>query len=330
MLADFPVKRPIVSMVISILIVIMGIVADITPPVVQVTTSYPGASAQVVADTVASPIEQQVNGVPGMIYMESTSASDGSYTLNVTFEVGTNIDVASVLVQNRVSIALTKLPEEVRRQGVTTNKVSSSIVMVFGLRPADEGARAKYSDLYLSNYLLINVNDRIKRITGVGDTLIRPSKDYGMRIWIDPDQLKARSLTAVDVVRSLQEQNVQVAAGVIGQPPAPAGLGFQYSVTTLGRLEHPEQFADVIVRADGNRVVRLRDVARVELGARAYDTLGRIDGVPSALMVVYQSPDDSSFGLVALIALMIPSALSWPTFFAQNQCPRKPVALVSS
>jgi HAE1 family hydrophobic/amphiphilic exporter-1 len=304
MFSEFFVRRPIVACVISILILILGGVAyrtlpvaqypQIAPPVIRVTTVFPGASAQVIADTVAAPIEQQVNGVDKMLYMESTSANDGSYTLNVTFEVGTDIDIASVLVQNRVAIALAKLPDDVRRQGVTTNKVSSSIVTVFGLRPSDEQARASYSDLFLANYLLINVNDRIKRITGVGDTLIRPSKDYGMRIWLDPDRLKARSLTSVDVVRALQEQNVQVAAGVIGQPPAPAGLGFQYSVTTLGRLEHPEQFADVIVRADGNRVVRLRDVARVELGAKAYDTLGRIDGVPSALVVVYLSPDGNS------------------------------------
>ena len=311
MFSEFFIRRPIVACVLSILIVLMGAVAwrtlpvaqypPIAPPVVRVTTVFPGASAQVIADTVAAPIEQQVNGVDRMLYMESTSASDGSYTLNVTFEVGTDIDIASVLVQNRVAIALPKLPEDVRRQGVTTNKVSTSVVSVLGLTPKDAAARASYSDVYLANYLLINVNDRIKRIPGVGDTLIRPTKEYGMRIWLDPDRLKARGLTAVDVVRALQEQNVQVAAGVIGQPPAPQGLAFQYTVTTLGRLEHPEEFENVIVRADGNRVVRLRDVARVELGARAYDTLGRIDGVPSALVVVYQSPDGNSVQVAAAL-----------------------------
>src|SRR5262245_14746479 len=181
MFSQFFIRRPIVACVISILIVILGGVAyrtlpvaqypPIAPPVIRVTTIYPGASAQVIADTVAAPIEQQVNGVDRMIYMESTSAVDGSYTLNVTFEVGTNIDIASVLVQNRVAIALSKLPEDVRRQGVTTNKVSTSVVSVLGLTPVDEAARASFSDLYLANWLLINVNDRVKRIPGVGDTL---------------------------------------------------------------------------------------------------------------------------------------------------------------
>src|SRR5258708_3900418 len=165
----------------------------------QISSSSACASAQVVADTVAAPLEQQVNGVDGMIYMESPSASDGSYVLNVSFEVGTNVDIASVLVQNRVSIALAQLPEEVRRQGVTTNKVSSSIISVLALTPKDPAKTADFTDLYLANYLLIGVNDQVKRIPGVGDTLIRPGKNYGMRIWLDPDKLKARSLTTVDV-----------------------------------------------------------------------------------------------------------------------------------
>ncbi len=297
MFSLFFIRRPIVACVIAILIVLAGGVAfptlsveqypPIAPPIIRVTTSYPGASAQVVADTVAAPIEQQVNGVDRMIYLESTSASDGSYTLNVSFEVGTDVDIASVLVQNRVSVALPQLPEEVRRQGVVTNKVSTSIVSVIALTPRDPGRTAEFTDLYLANYLVIRVNDEVKRIRGVGDTLIRPGKDYGMRVWLDPDKLRARGLTAVDVNNALREQNVQVAAGVIGQPPTPSGQGFQYSVTTLGRLETPEQFGDIIVRADGNRIVRVQDVARVELGARSYDTLGRVDGVPSALMVVY-------------------------------------------
>ncbi|MDB5293195.1 MAG: multidrug efflux transporter permease subunit [Phycisphaerales bacterium] len=306
MFSLFFIRRPIVACVLAILIILMGAVAfptlpvaqypQISPPVVRVTTTYPGASAQVVADTVASVIEQQVNGVQGMIYMESTSASDSSYTLNVTFEVGTDIDIAATLVQNRVAIALSQLPDVVRRQGVTTEKVSSSIVSLFALTPKDPKRTAEFSDLYLANYLTISVNDQVKRIAGVGDTVIRPDKDYGMRIWLDPDKLKARGFTTVEVENALREQNVQVTAGVIGQPPAPRGVeqGFQYTVATLGRLQTPEQFENIIVRADGNRVVYLKDVARVELGGKAYDTLGRIDGVPSALMVVYQSPDGNS------------------------------------
>jgi len=304
MLAEFPVRRPIVSMVIAILIVIMGLVAyptlpvaqypDITPPVVQVTTTYPGASAQVVADTVASPIEQEVNGVPGMIYMESTSASDGSYTLKVTFELGTNIDIASVLVQNRVNIALPKLPDEVKRQGVTTDRVSSNIITVFALAPGDEDSAAKYDDLFITNYLTINLLDETSRITGVGDAKIFPAKDYGIRLWLDPDKLKARDLTTMDVINALREQNVQVAAGAIGQPPAPKGQAFQYNVSTLGRLNSVEQFEDIIVRAEENRIIRVKDVARVELGGKSYDLLARYKGVPAAAMVVYQAPGGNS------------------------------------
>jgi len=304
MLSLFFIRRPIVACVIAILIMIAGGVAfpllpiaqypEIAPPIIRVTTSYPGASASVVADTVAAPIEQQINGVDGMIYMESTSASDGSYTLNVSFEVGTDVNIASVLVQNRVAVALSQLPDEVRRQGVTTDKVSTSIVSVVGLAPLDPEKTPEYSDLFLANYLRINVNDRIKRIPGVGDTLIRPGKDYGMRIWLDPDKLKVRSLSTADVLAALREQNVQVAAGVIGQPPVAEDQGYQYSVTTLGRLDDPSQFESIVVRTDGNRVIYLRDIARIELGARSYDTLGRVSGVPAALMVIYQTPTGNS------------------------------------
>ncbi|MCG3125108.1 MAG: Efflux pump membrane transporter BepG [Phycisphaerales bacterium] len=300
MLAEFPVRRPIVAMVVSILIVIMGVVSyptlpiaqypDITPPVIQVTTNYPGASAQVVADTVASPIEQQVNGVPGMIYMESTSASDGSYTLKVTFELGTDINIASVLVQNRVSIATPKLPDEVKRQGVTTDRVSSNVITVFSLAPKDDQAARKYDDLFIANYLTINVFDEIKRIPGVGDAKIFPAKDYGIRLWLDPDRLKSRGLTTMDVINALREQNVQVAAGSIGQPPVPTGQAYQYNVSTLGRLSDVAQFENVIVRADGNRILRVKDVARVELGGKSYDLLARYMGTPAAAMVVYQAP----------------------------------------
>jgi HAE1 family hydrophobic/amphiphilic exporter-1 len=334
--SQFFIRRPIVACVIAILIVIAGGVSfptlpvaqypEIAPPIVRVTSVYPGASAQVVADTVAAPIEQQINGVDRMIYMESTSASDGSYTLNVSFEVGTNIDIASVLVQNRVAIAQSQLPDEVRRQGVTINKVSTSIVSVLALTPIDPEKTPEYTDLYLANYLLISVNDEVKRIAGVGDTLIRPGKDYGMRIWLDPDKLRARSLTTVDVLSALREQNVQVAAGIIGQPPVPESQGFQYTITTLGRLLTPEQFENIIVRADGNRIVRVKDIARVELGAKSYDTLGRVDGVPSALMVVYQSPGGNSVevaanlrNLLARLTKELPKGLEFRTIYDTSE-----------
>jgi len=315
MFAAFFIRRPIVATVLSILIVLMGVVAyptmpvaqypDITPPVIQVTTTFPGASAQVVADTVGSPIEQEVNGVPGMIYMESTSASDGSYTLKVTFELGTNIDIASVLVQNRVSIALPKLPEDVKRNGVTTDKVSANVITVFSLAPVDEKAAAQYDDLYLANYMTINLLDEIKRISGVGDATVFPAKDYGIRIWLDPENLKARSLTTMDVINALREQNVQVAAGAIGQPPVPSGQAYQYNVTTLGRLTDVDQFEDVIVRAEGNRVTRIKDVARVELGGKSYDLLARFKGTPASAMVVYQAPGGNAVQVAGDIAALL-------------------------
>ncbi len=332
MLAEFPVRRPIVSMVISILIVIMGLVAypmlpvaqypDITPPVVQVTTTYPGASAQVVSDTVASPIEQEVNGVPGMIYMESTSASDGSYTLKITFELGTNIDIASVLVQNRVNIALPKLPDEVKRQGVTTDKVSSNIITIFSLAPKDAEAAKKYDDLFTANYLTINVVDEVNRITGVGDSKVFPAKDYGIRLWLDPERLRSRNLTTMDVINALKEQNVQVAAGAIGQPPAPTGQAFQYNVSTLGRLSSVEQFENVIVRADGNRILRVKDVARVELGGKSYDLLARYKGIPASAMVVYQAPGGNAVQVAKSVQALLetktaslPDGLSFETVY---------------
>jgi HAE1 family hydrophobic/amphiphilic exporter-1 len=301
MLSLFFIRRPVVALVISILIVLMGVIAyptlpvaqypDITPPVIQVTASYPGASAQVIADAVAAPIEQEVNGVENAIYFESTSASDGSYTLDITFELGTDIDIASVLVQNRVNVALPKLPEEVSRQGVTTKKVSSNLVNVIALSGIEgNAAGAAYDDVFLSNYLLINLNDEVKRIRGVGDTMVFPAKNYGMRIWLDPEKLKARSLTTVDVINALREQNVQVAAGTVGAPPTDTPQAFQLNVTTLGRLSTVDQFENVIVRADEGRILRVKDVARVELGGKSYDILGRNRGRPAAILIVYQAP----------------------------------------
>jgi len=294
------IRRPIVAMVISILITIMGLIAypalplaqypDITPPVIQVTANYPGANAQVIADAVAAPIEQEVNGVENAIYMESTSSSDGSYTLKVTFELGIDIDIASVLVQNRVNVALPKLPEEVRRQGVTTKKVSSNLVNVIALAPKEGVDLTKYDDVFLSNYLLINLNDEVRRVKGVGDTRVFPTKDYSMRVWLDPYKLRARSLTTVDVINALREQNVQVAAGTIGSPPLKTPVAYQFNVTTLGRLHTVEQFENVIVRAEEGRILRVKDVARVELGGKNYDILGRNKGRPAAVFIVYQSP----------------------------------------
>ena len=274
MLARFFIDRPVLAWVISLVIVLLGAIAaaflpiaeypEITPPTVQVTASYPGANAQVVADTVAAPIEQQVIGVEGMLYMSSQSNNDGSYTLDVTFELGTDVNMAQVLVQNRVAIAEPTLPEVVRAIGVTVKKRSPDILLVVNLYSEDnpETGRPYYDQLYLSNYATIQLKDALARVEGVGDVLIFGQQDYSMRVWLDPDKLQSRNLTAGDVIRVLREQNVQVAAGQIGQPPVPQGQDFQYTLSTLGRLVEAEQFADIILKTgtDGE-VTYLKDVS---------------------------------------------------------------------
>ena len=266
---------------------------EITPPTVRVTANYPGANAQVVADTVAAPIEQQVVGVEGMLYMSSQSNNDGSYTLDVTFELGTNVNMAQVLVQNRVAIAEPTLPDVVRTIGVATKKRSPDILLGISLYSEDnpETGQPYYDALYLSNYATIQVKDAIARVEGVGDVAILGQQDYSMRVWLDPDKLQSRNLTVGDVIRVLREQNVQVAAGQIGQPPVPKGQDFQYTMSTLGRLVEAEQFADIILKtgSDGE-VTYLKDVSRTELGARSQDTLSRLDGRPSPGVGVFLLP----------------------------------------
>jgi HAE1 family hydrophobic/amphiphilic exporter-1 len=292
----FFIDRPIFANVIAIVTIIFGLVTvtelpveqypQIVPPTVQVATVYPGANAQVVADTVAAPIEQQVNGVERMLYMSSVSAADGSYALTVTFEVGTDLDIAQVLVQNRVATAEPLLPEEVQRQGVTTKKQSTDIIQFVVLTSPD----GRYDDLYLSNYATLRVRDVLARVSGVGDATVFGAAQYSMRVWLDPQKLKARSLTAADVVAAIREQNVQVAAGQLGQPPAPDTQDFQLTVNTLGRLHDVDQFQDIVVKTEGTRVTRLRDVARVELGGQVYDVFFQRDGKPAAGIAVFQLP----------------------------------------
>lgn len=303
MLSKFFIQRPIFACVISILIVILGVVSyfrlpvdqypDLAPPIVRVATGYPGASAQVIADTVAAAIEQEVNGVEGMIYMSSVSAN-GTYALDISFAAGTNVDIAAVLVQNRVNVALTRLPDEVRRQGVTTAKQSTAIVgvvAIFANPDAPAQDRAAVDDLFLSNYMSLNVKDEVLRIKGVGGYTIFPGKDYGMRVWLDMDKLRARGLTVSDVNAAIREQNVQVAAGVIGRQPVPEGQVYELAVNTLGRLTEPEQFAKIVLKREpGDRVVRVEDVARVELGSRSYTNYAGYNGRPAAIMPVYQLP----------------------------------------
>jgi len=299
MFSKFFIERPIFANVIAILTIILGVVAllrlpvaqypDITPPTVQVTTLYPGASASIIANTIALPIEQQVNGVEGMLYMQSFSSGDGTYNLIVTFEVGTDMDFAQVLVQNRVAIAMPSLPPEVQKQGVVTQKVSTDILLVINLLSPDQS----YDSLFLSNYATINLVDTLARLKGVGQVKVFGIGQYGMRVWLNPDSLMAYNLTADDVVKAIQDQNIQVPAGQIGMPPAPRDQNFQYTINVLGRLETIEQFENIIVKMEpsqGGRILRVKDIGRVELGAQTYSQFCKQDGKASAGIAIYQLP----------------------------------------
>src|SRR5262245_13255617 len=307
MFARFFIDRPVLAWVISIIIVLLGAIAagfmpiaeypDITPPTVRVTASYPGASAQVVADTVAAPIEQQVVGVERMLYMSSQSNNDGTYSLDVTFEIGTDVNMAQVLVQNRVAIAEPVLPDVVKQIGVTVKKRSPDILLGISLVSEDnpETGRPYYDALYLSNYATIQLKDALARVEGVAEVALFGQPDYSMRVWLDPDKLQSRNLTAGDVVKVLREQNVQVAAGQVGQPPVPKGQDFQYTLSTLGRLIEAEQFADIVLKtgSDGE-VTYLKDVSRTELGARSQDTIARVDGKPAAGLGIFLLPGSNA------------------------------------
>ncbi|AGF79081.1 hydrophobe/amphiphile efflux-1 (HAE1) family transporter [Desulfocapsa sulfexigens DSM 10523] len=308
-MSRFFINRPIFASVIALIIVLAGGVTltglpiaqypELAPPTVQVSTAYPGANAQVIADTVAAPIEQQVNGVEGMIYMSSTSTNSGTYNLTVSFETGTDADMAAVLVQNRVAIAMAALPQEVKNIGVTTKKRSNSIVLMVTLTSPNK----TYDKYYLSNYISLRLKDEISRIAGVGDVAAFGAGDYSMRIWLDPDLLRSRDLTTSDVTAALREQNVQVAAGQIGAPPAPSGQAFQYTVNTLGRLNSPEEFGDIIVKqGSGGKLTRIKDIARVEMQSKEYNYDTRLNGDENALMMIYQLPGANAIALKEQIA----------------------------
>jgi hydrophobe/amphiphile efflux-1 (HAE1) family protein len=299
--SHFFIRRPVFAAVLSIVTVLVGMIAmfqlpiaqypEIAPPTVVVRAVYPGANPKVLAETVATPIEQEVNGVEDMLYMSSTSTSDGVMNLTITFKLGTDLNIAQVLVQNRVAIALPKLPEEVRRLGVTTTKKSTDLTMVAHLISPD-GSR---DELYLGNYAFLQVKDQLARIPGVGDVTSLGSRDYSMRIWLDPEKLAARNMTAGDVVRAIREQNLQVAAGTIGQPPVPSGQDFQLTISTQGRLLDEQQFAEIIIKQGSQgQVTRVRDVARVELAARDYSISSRLSGQPAAALVIWQLPGSNA------------------------------------
>ena len=304
MFSKFFIYRPIFASVISILIVLVGVLSipllpvesmpTITPPSVQVTTSYPGAGASVVAESVTAPLEEKINGVENMIYMSSKSASDGSCNITVTFEVGTDVDMATVLVQNRVKEAEPTLPEEVKRQGIKVQKQSTNLVLMVNLVSPDR----TYDELFISNYVTTRIKDVLARVNGVSDVKIFGAKDFGMRIWIDPLKLRARDLTTADVVSALREQNVQVAAGKIGGQPAPPDQPFEYSISTLGRLQTEDEFERIVVkRGSGAQLVTIGDIARVELGAQAYNWSAELDGAPSIAMGIYPAPGGNALDI---------------------------------
>ena len=297
MLASTFIDRPRLAMVISIVLTVAGLIAlgrlptaqfpDIVPPQVQVTAFYPGASASVVEATVAQPIEAEVNGVDKMIYMKSTSGADGSYTLTVSFEVGTDPDINTVNVQNRVNTALPKVAEDVRRTGVTTKKKSSALLQVLSVYSPD----GTYDELFTSNFVTINLLDEIRRVPGVGDANVWGALDYSIRVWVETDRLTSLDLSVADVTAAIQGQNVQAAVGRIGAAPALPDQTFQLNIQTQGRLESIEQFENIVIRAnpDGS-VLRLRDIARVELGAKTRDAFSRFNGGPAASIAIYQAP----------------------------------------
>ncbi|HEY4308682.1 MAG TPA: multidrug efflux RND transporter permease subunit [Pirellulales bacterium] len=298
MFSRFFIDRPIFASVLSILITLAGAVAfytlplaqfpPVTPPTVQVDCNYPGASAQVVAQTVAAPIEQQVNGVEDMLYMASQSTNDGSYTLTVTFKPGVDLNLAQVLVQNRVALAMPLLPEVVRQTGVTTRKRSPDILMTVSLNSPDR----RYDQLYLSNYALMRIRDELSRLSGISEVLVFGQRDYSMRIWLDPDKLTTRDLEVTDVVNAIREQNMHVALGQIGQPPAVDGQVKQMPLSVRGRLTLPEEFENIVIKFTADRrSVRIRDVGRVEMGARSEDISNRFDGKPTVGLAIFQLPD---------------------------------------
>ena len=333
----FFIDRPIFAAVISILMVLVGAVAypslpvaqypEIAPPTVVVSATYPGAAAETLADTVAAPLEQEINGVENMIYMTSSSTGDGRVQINVVFRLGTDLDKAQVLVQNRVSTAEARLPETVRQLGVQTRKNSPDILMVVFL----QSPKGTYSLDYVSNYATLQLKDKLARLEGVGGVQVFGAREYAMRIWIDPDKAAARNINASEIVAALRQQNVQVAAGSIGAPPFDkGGSGFQLNVQTQGRLTTPEQFGDIVIKADGDKRVLVRDVARVEIGAQDYTTNMRVNGVSGLGLGISQQPGANALATAkAIVDTMEEAKASFPPDLSYD-IPYNPTTYISA
>jgi HAE1 family hydrophobic/amphiphilic exporter-1 len=314
-MSRFFIERPIFAAVVSIVIVVAGLVSlftlpiaeypDLAPPTIEVSAVYPGADAETIADTVAVTIEREVNGVEGMLYMSSTCSGDGTYKLTVTFETGTDLDIASVQVQNRVAAAEPSLPEDVRRQGIKTEKKMPDFAQMVSVTAPD----GRYDDIFLSNYATLQISEQIKRIPGVGGVQVFGAADYAMRVWLDPRELAERGLTSSEVIGAVREQNVQVAAGKIGALPDAGDAVFEYAVSARGRLATADEFGELVIRtgADG-RVLRLRDVARIELGAKNYAMECRVDGRPAAVLAIFQQPGANLIEISNALAALIESA----------------------
>jgi HAE1 family hydrophobic/amphiphilic exporter-1 len=306
MISRFFIERPVLANVLALVFVLIGLVSllqlpsaqypNVVPPTIQVTTRYPGASAKTLIDTVALPIEQQVNGVEGMIYMQSTSADDGVYTLVVSFAIGTDPDKAQILVQNQVAAAISSLPQEVQIQGVTTTKKSTSILEFVALVSPD----SRFDSLFLSNYAVISVQNELARLEGIGSVTVLGAGQYAMRIWMDPNLLQARGLTPQDVINVVQQQSQEVAAGQVGAPPAPKGQDFEYTLNLKGRLDDPAEFENIVVKVDstnGGQITRIRDIGRVELGAQTYSESFNLDGRPAAGIAVSLLPNANAIAV---------------------------------
>src|SRR5579872_1260459 len=340
-ISHFFIDRPIFAAVISVVFTILGAVPflrlpiaqypEIAPPLISVTGQYPGASAEVVASTVVTPMEQQINGVENMIYMASNSTADGRFSIAVSFDLGTNLDIAQVQVQNRVAIANPRLPADVRNIGVTVQKASPDLMMVVHLYSPDKSR----DSLFISNYATLEVTDAVSRVDGVGSITVWGARDYAMRVWLDPDRMQSLGLTANDVTEALRGQNIQVASGMLDQPPAAHQGAFQIAVQTLGRLADPEEFASIVIKETPGAVVRLKDVAKVELAAQDYSSNSYLDHYPAVALGIFQRPGSNALEtaknvreLMEKLSKRFPAGVKYDIFFDPTQFIRQSVDAV--